>query len=98
MMSKVTGKNKMEVYTTNDKAKRDELFQALRNSTDPFERQAVKFSGFELVTVTPVDGATGPLIRIVRYPSPKGPYAGREQQRPVFRSTWSVAHPKDPRS
>jgi hypothetical protein len=37
------------VYTTTDKAKRDELYEALRNSDLANERQATKFSGQELV-------------------------------------------------
>ena len=40
-------KNNFEIYTSTDKAQRDKLFQALRTSSDPFERQAVKFSGNE---------------------------------------------------
>jgi hypothetical protein len=38
------------IYTTADKAKRDELFQLFRKSTDPLERQVVKFSGNEPIS------------------------------------------------
>ena len=41
--------NHFEVYTTTDKAKRDELFSMFRESTDPYEQQAVKFSGVHVV-------------------------------------------------
>lgn len=34
-----------EVITTANKAQRDKLFAELRESTDPLERQVVKFSG-----------------------------------------------------
>lgn len=37
--------NKFEVITTTDKAKRDQMFREYRESTDPLERQVVKFSG-----------------------------------------------------
>lgn len=36
--------NNFEVITTKDKDKRDRMFQEFRNSTEPNERQAVKFS------------------------------------------------------
>jgi hypothetical protein len=36
-----------EVFTTADRDKRDGLFEQLRNSTLPNERQVVKFSGAE---------------------------------------------------
>jgi hypothetical protein len=79
-------KHEFEVYTTADKAKRDELYAALRTSGDPFEKQAVRFSGWE-----PVMGEDG---------GQRGKYVsyhrvtGRAQWRPLYRSTWSVAHPK----
>lgn len=34
-----------EVITTNDKAKRDEMFQDLKRNGNALERQVVKFSG-----------------------------------------------------
>ena len=99
-------KHEFEVYTTTDKAKRDELFQALRKSDDPFERQVVKFSG-----VKPILESNGAPHKII-LPN----YAGRTEvvkrfyeedgetkwtvirvharHRLAFRSTWSVAHPK----
>jgi hypothetical protein len=86
-------KHEYEVYTSTDKAQRDRLFQALRTSSDPFERQAVKFSGVE-----PVIGDDGKqLIRDRVYTATgKGGLInlGHVQPRLVYRSTWSVAHPK----
>jgi hypothetical protein len=38
-------RNNFEVVATTDKAKRDEIFDQLRASTLPNERQAVKWSG-----------------------------------------------------
>jgi hypothetical protein len=82
-------KNNFEIYTSTDKAQRDKLFQALRASSDPFERQAVKFSGVE-----PVIGADGlQALRRKQY-FVSGAKAPRLQYRPVYQSTWSVAHPK----
>jgi hypothetical protein len=76
-------KHEYEVYTSTDKDQRDRLFQALRTSSDPFERQAVKFSGNQ-----PKLGSDGkPTHRHVN--------TGRPQLRTVYESTWSVAHPKE---
>jgi hypothetical protein len=50
--------NRFEVYTSIDKAKRDELFQALRTKGIGAERQVVKFSGCE-----PVLGEDGKQLR-----------------------------------
>jgi hypothetical protein len=36
--------NRFEVISTPDKAKRDEMYREYRESTDPLERQVVKFS------------------------------------------------------
>jgi len=86
-------KHEYEVYTSKDKAQRDRLFLALRTSGDPFERQAVKFSGNEPIMCE--DGKQ--LTRVIRYEATgKGGEInyGRLQNRPVYRSTWSVAHPK----
>jgi hypothetical protein len=82
-------KYEYEVYTSTDKAQRDKLFQALRTSSDPFERQAVKFSGVERVLGN--DGLH--ILRRKQY-FVSGAKAPRLQYRPVYRSTWSVAHPK----
>jgi hypothetical protein len=79
-------KHEYEVYTSTDKVQRDRLFQALRTSSDPFERQAVKFSG-----AVPVLGEAGTQEgRFVFYDRRRI----HPQRRPLFRSTWSVAHPK----
>ena len=82
-------KHEYEVYTSTNKDQRDTLFLALRASSDPFERQAVKFSGVE-----PVIGEDGqPIVLTKQYLAP-GAKDAKLQLRPVYRSTWSVAHPK----
>jgi hypothetical protein len=85
----MSDKYKFEVYTAVDKIKRDELFQALRKSDDPFERQAVKFSGNE-----PVLDSDGKQIVLTKLYLTAGAKNPKRQPRPVYRSTWSVAHPK----
>ena len=85
----------MQVLTMTDKAQRDELFDKLRTSDDPLERQVVKFSGVaQVVIVDPETGADVP--KIVTLPN----YAGRTSLKPrnyrfktVYESTWSVAYP-----
>jgi hypothetical protein len=72
----------MEVFTTKDKAKRDQMFQELRSSDQPLERKVVKFSGVEAVA-----NDKGQLYRKVQY------NGGRLQMRPIFISTWSLAYP-----
>jgi len=64
------------VFTTTDKAKRDELFRLLRESTDPLERQVTKFSGVEVVPDVEVLTPTGLRKQYrstwsVSYPSPR---------------------------
>ena len=77
--------NHFEVYTMTDKAKRDEMFDQLRASNDPWERQVVKFSGCRQVI-----GEKGePIYTFVSYTATKG-YA-----HPVYQSTWSVAYPTE---
>jgi hypothetical protein len=88
-------KHEYEVYTSTDKAQRDRLFQALRTSDDPFERQAVKFSGVE-----PVLGEDGKQLtqELPNYAGKNRLHNGVDvhnyRVRPAYRSTWSVAHPK----
>jgi len=85
----------MQVLTMTDKAQRDELFDKLRTSDDPLERQVTKFSGVRQITETdPETGADVP--KIVTLPN----YAGRTCLKPrnyrfktVYESTWSVAYP-----
>jgi len=80
-------KDNTEVLTMADKDKRDRLFEELRKSDDPLERQVVKFSSNEV---------TG-KSHFVQYTAlGKGGKVnqGRKQFRPEFRSTWSVAYPK----
>jgi len=76
------------VFTTTDKAKRDELFRLLRESTDPLERQVTKFSGNE-----PILDAEGKQIVLTQYYLVPGARNPERQSRPVWRSTWSVSYP-----
>lgn len=77
---------RMEVITTTDKVKRDEMFQDLRKNGDAFERQVVKFSGNE-----PVFFEGEPESTAIQYSS-----YGRVQWRPKYVSNWSIAYPTDP--
>jgi hypothetical protein len=82
-----------DVITTTDKAKRDDIFRQMRESTDPLERASVKFSGNE--PVLNEDGT--PQVAIIRYQATgKGGKInlGRRQSRPVMVSNWSVATPR----
>lgn len=74
-------KHNFEVITTDDKVQRDSIYEDLRNSDDPLERQVVKFSGNRHVVEAP--------DRIVRYAP-----GAEAQYREVCISTWSVAYPK----
>lgn len=78
--------NKMDIFTTVDKNKRDELFEELRKRGLSNERQAVKFSGVQYVLGE--DGEQ--IVREVRY-SP----TGRLQFRPVYQINYSVAYPRE---
>jgi hypothetical protein len=88
--------NNYEVYTMTDKQKRDEMFEDFRKDGSPQERKAVKFSSNE-----PVLGADGePLVLGRSYTATgKGGIInfGKTQLRPVYRSTWSVAYPRETR-
>lgn len=78
----------MEVVTTHDKAKRDQMFQELRNSDQANERQVVKFSGNEPVLrdgKPTYDGALRQDGTIKEH--------SRGRSRQLFRSTCSVAYP-----
>lgn len=75
----------MEVITSTDKGARDRLFEDLRKNGNELEKKVVKFSGNE-----PVMGEDGtPRGRFVSYIR----VTGKNQWRPLFRSTWSVAYP-----
>jgi hypothetical protein len=76
--------NNYEVFTMTDKKKRDELFEDFRKDGSPQERRAVKFSSNE---------PTGE-VREVQYwlTGSKHPQV---QLRPVYRSTWTVAYPRE---
>lgn len=101
----------MQVFTMQDKNQRDRLFDEMRKSDDPKERQVVKFSGNEptgatnviyyktpgsgnsrkRVETVSVDGEGRKKIKVSYIKSlSRGP---KPQHRPVYRSTWSVAHP-----
>ena len=92
--------NRFEVYTMTDKAKRDRMFEEFRNSTEPNERQVVKFSGVRPVMVTnTADYETGHFIDLVVY-TENGTRTAigsdpekLKQLRFCFESTFSVAYP-----
>lgn len=69
-----------EVITTDDKAKRDFIFNDLRTTGNYLERQAVKFSGVR--EVLDKDGNPDFIDR------------ADGSMRPLYVSTFSVAHPK----
>jgi hypothetical protein len=85
----------MQILTMVDKAQRDELFDKLRASDDPLERQVTKFSGVRQIMETLSDGSEQP--KVITKPN----YAGRTTLKPhrnyrfynVYESTWSVAYP-----
>ena len=84
------------VYTTTDKAKRDELFHELRTRGRGVERQVVKFSGAELVKTETVPVRSA--YRWIKNPT-TGVYERRiitlTKEISTYRSTWSVAHPAE---
>jgi hypothetical protein len=81
-------RNNFEVRTTTDKQKRDEIFEDYRKDGSPQERKAVKFSSNE---------PTGEVRSINYTATGKGGKLNRGgvQLRPVYRSTWSVAYPRE---
>lgn len=94
--------NNFEVFTMTDKQKRDELFEDFRKDGSPQERQAIKFSSNEPVMVQDTStGNVGQLIDLIVYTQgPSRPAIGSDkeknkQRRPRFRSTWSVAYPRE---
>jgi hypothetical protein len=69
------------VITTTDKDQRDRIYEDLRANGDEGEKKAVRFSSVELVTPA-------------QYGEPKpGHKRPTLIAKPVYRSTWSVAHP-----
>lgn len=82
------------VYTTFDKAKRDELWRELRTRGRGTERQAVRFSGVEQVGVNETVVIHKRWVKL-----DDGVYAlvpfEEIRTRPVYRSTWSVSHPAE---
>jgi hypothetical protein len=87
-------KNNYDVITTTDKAKRDDIFRQMRESTDPLERASVKFSGNQ-----PILGEGGLPTSTIRQYTATGKGGkinlGRPQYRGLFVSTYSVATPRD---
>ena len=75
-----------EVITTHLKEARDKMYEDLRENGNEFERQVVRFSDCEQVNYED-DGS--PEIEFVWYEKGKTP-----QERPVYRSTWSLAYPR----
>jgi hypothetical protein len=76
----------MEVFTTRDKSKRDELYRELRANGLPNEKQAVRFSGAQPV----LDEDGNQKTRTVQYLG-----RGRTQIRPIWESNYSVAYPRE---
>ena len=69
--------NHFDVFVMTDKAKRDDMYRQLRTSTDPYERQVVKFSGVEEVPAVDVLTPTGVRKQYrstwsVAYPTERG--------------------------
>ena len=92
------------IYTTIDKAKRDELFHELRTRGRGVERQAVKFSGVQPVLDSEGKQAvrrvvkTKRFIRTQKFDGVKGTVSALsavEQFIPLWQSNWSVAHPAE---
>jgi hypothetical protein len=71
----------IEVITTPDKDKRDQMYEDLRRHGDELEKQVIRFSGCEKIGE----------MRIYRRP---GQFDGPYELRPVYRSTWSLAYPR----
>jgi hypothetical protein len=102
--------NNYDIITTTDKAKRDDIFRQMRESTDPLERASVKFSGNEIVPDEFGEGGSdGKFIqysvsgsgipRNAVIPTKKGGVhilnlGPKQQWRPKYISTWSVATPR----
>jgi hypothetical protein len=82
--------NHFEVYTMYSKEQRDELFRKFRTEGDEYERQAVKFSGNEIV----LDSDGNPAYNVRELSKlPKLIRKSSQLGRIAYRSTWSVAHP-----
>jgi hypothetical protein len=90
-------KNNYDVITTTDKAKRDDIFRQMRESTDPLERASVKFSGNEPVINDLVDPPVQLYAEVKYSAHVKGGNLqfGKSQQRPIWVSIYSVATPRD---
>src|SRR5258708_5098520 len=82
----------MEVIMTDDKAKRDAMFDDLRKNGNELERKVVKFSGSRF-TGAYRNGRLGRPVTVtlggtVLRPRERGEFI------PVSVSTWSVAYPR----
>jgi hypothetical protein len=87
-------KNNYDVITTTDKAKRDDIFRQMRESTDPLERASVKFSGNEPVLDEEGQQVVDETAYLLKGKGGRINF-GRVQYRPQFVSTYSVATPRD---
>jgi len=77
-----------DTITTDDKAKRDDIFRQLRTSSDPLERASVKYSGNRPV-MSVLDPSEQQLTETEYSAKVKG-----VNIRPLYVSTWSVATPR----
>jgi hypothetical protein len=80
--------DQMEILVTDDKAKRDQLFEDYRKNGDDLERKVVKFS-----SVRPLLDEDGHQVAYVKHYEPTG-HIGRGQLRFQYVSTWSIAWPR----
>lgn len=71
--------NQFEIISTHDKGARDQIFDELRHSDLPNERQAIKFSDVE------------PILNGL----PHGELNLDSQDRVMYHSIFSVAYPRD---
>lgn len=102
-VDRINAVQNFEVYTMTDKAKRDRMYANFRANGDENERQAVKFSGCEIVLdnsgkpAYTVSGLTREeserFLNIDNKLDPKTTKELAKLLRPVYRSTWSVAYP-----
>ncbi len=76
-----------EIFTTQDKSRRDQVFEDLRTNGNALEKQVVKFSGCDQILLN----KDRPVFTIKTYRD--SPHAKR-QVRFIYISTWSVAYPR----
>jgi hypothetical protein len=84
------------VYTSTDKAKRDELWRELRTKGRGVERLAVRFSGVEFIKEeTVVVGTKYVWIKTPQTSKRERALVNVTKTVPTYRSTWSVSHPAE---